>query len=385
MKGHIRKRGKTSWAIVLEIGHGPDGKRRQKWHSIKGNRKDAERELARLVHEFNLGNYVEPSRLTVREYLERWLSDYAATSVSAKTCECYRDMISAHITPALGNHKLSKLRPLHVQSFYSVALASGRKDGKGGLSAQSVLHFHRLLHRAFVHAVKWQLIARNVIDAVEPPRVEKLEMRALTEGETAKLIAVVKTSRVYVAVMLALTTGLRRGEVLALRWADIDLDSAGLAVNQSLEQTRGGLRFKAPKTSKSRRAVALPALAVEILREHRIAQTKERLALGSAYEDNGLVCARQDGSPWPPDTFSTAFASLIRRSNIPHLRFHDLRHTHATQLLRQGVHPKIVSERLGHSTIAITLDTYSHVLPGMQEDAAAKIDAALRVAMEDVG
>jgi len=175
---------------------------------------------------------------------------------------------------------------------------------------RGVLHFHRLLHRAFVHAVKWQLIARNVIDAVEPPRVEKLEMRALTEGETAKLIAVVKTSRVYVAVMLALTTGLRRGEVLALRWADIDLDSAGLAANQSLEQTRGGLRFKAPKTSKSRRAVALPALAVEILREHRIAQTKERLALGPAYEDNGLVCARQDGSPWPPDTFSTAFASL---------------------------------------------------------------------------
>ena len=221
MKGHIRKRGKTSWAIVLELGQGPDGKRRQKWHSVKGGRKDAERELARLVHEFNSGNYVEPSKLTVRDYLEKWLVDYAKPNVSAKTYERYHEMISGHIKPALGNHKLLKLRPLHVQTFYSEALANGRKDGKGGLSPQSLLHFHRLLHKAFENAVKWQLAARNVIDAVEPPRVERQEMRALDEKETARLLRITNSSRGRMPVLLAITTGLRRGEILALRWSDI--------------------------------------------------------------------------------------------------------------------------------------------------------------------
>jgi integrase len=206
-------------------------------------------------------------------------------------------------------------------------------------------------------------------------------MRALDEHATAKLLGAAEDTRLALPVMLAVTTGLRRGEILGLRWRDVDLQGGTLAVRPSLEQTRDGLAFKQPKTSKGRRVVALPSLALDALHQHKARQAAVKLALGPAYDDHDLVCAREDGRPWPPDGFSTAFVNLVRKAGIPPTRFHDLRHTHATQLLRQGVHPKIVSERLGHATVGITLDVYSHVLPGMQEEAAARTDAALRAAL----
>lgn len=383
MKGHIRKRGKASWAIVLDLGRDASGKRKQKWHSVKGTRKNAEKELARLLNDLNTGGYVEPSKITVREFLETWLTDYAAQTVAAKTLERYRGIIDGHVSPAIGGIKLAQLRPLHIQSFYTDALTTGRKNGRGGLSAQTVLHFHRVLHKALSQAVKWQLLARNIADAVEPPRPKRAEMQALDEADTAKLLQKLAGNRLYEPVVIALATGMRRGELLAVKWADVDLDGANLTIARSLEQTKDGVRFKTPKTDRSRRSIALPSFAVGILRAHKKQQAERKLKLGPIYKDNGMVFARDDGSIWPPDTFSTAFASFIRRSKLPHLRFHDLRHSHATQLLKQGVHPKVVSERLGHSKIGITLDTYSHVLPGMQEDAAQRIDASLRLAIQN--
>ena len=382
MKGHIRKRGKSSWAVVLDMGRDADGKRRQKWHSISGNRKDAQRELARLLNELNTGAYVEPSRMTISEFLDRWLADYAKPKVSPKTFERYQEMTDGHIRPALGSYLLPKLAPLHIQAFYSHALAAGRKDGRGGLSAQSVVHFHRLLHKALAQAVKWQLLARNPVDAVEPPRAERKEMRALDEDETANLLGLLAENRLYMPTMLAVTTGLRRGEILGLRWGNVDLVAGTLTVVQSLEQTKDGLRLKTPKTQRSRRSVALPAMTTAALRLHRSKQAEERLALGPVYDDEGFVCARPGGASWAPDVFSTAFAACVRRSGMKPFRFHDLRHTHASHLLRAGVHPKIVSERLGHSSVGITLDTYSHVLPGMQEGAVQLLDAALAIAMK---
>jgi integrase len=206
-------------------------------------------------------------------------------------------------------------------------------------------------------------------------------MQALDEHETAGLLSLFGETRLYVPVMLAVTTGLRRGEILGLRWSDLDLTEGVLTVVQSLEQTKDGLRFKPPKTHRSRRSIALPAITLETLRSHRAKQAAEKLSLGTAYEGNDLVCPRPGGSPWPPDMLSTAFAAFVRRSGLRHFRFHDLRHSHASHLLRAGVHPKIVSERLGHSTVGITLDTYSHLLPGMQENAAQLIDASIRSAI----
>lgn len=382
MKGHIRKRGKNSWAIVLDLGRDANGKRRQKWHTVRGGKRDAERELARIVNDIETGSYVEPSKISVREYLERWLNDYAKLAVSPKTHERYTQIIVGNIIPELGDVRLAKLRPLQIQAFYSKALSSGRKDGKGGLSAQTVLHFHRLLHRALGQAVKWQLLARNPVDAVEPPKPERAEMRALDSGETASVLRRLADTRLFAPVATAVTTGLRRGELLALRWKDLDLDGGYAMVKQSLEQTSDGIRFKVPKTDRSRRRIALSSFTVEILKSHKALQAAQQLALGPVYSDHELVFARPDGTPWPPDSFSTAFAAFVRRSGLPHFRFHDLRHSHATQLLAQMVHPKVVSERLGHSKIGITLDTYSHVLPGMQEDAAKKVDVALRAAIQ---
>jgi integrase len=382
VKGHIRKRGKSSWAVVIYLGRDASGKERHKWHSVRGTKRDAQRELARLLHETNTGSYVEPARMTVGEFLDRWLADYAKAKVLPKTFERYQEMIDGHIRPALGSYLLPKLAPLHIQSFYSEALASGRKDGRGGLSAQSVVHFHRLLHKALAQAVKWQLLARNPVDAVEPPRAERQEMRALDEDETARLLGLLEGNRLYIPALLAVTTGLRRGEILGLRWGDVDLAAGTLTVQQPLEQTKDGLRFKSPKTHRSRRSLALPAMAIEGLRSHRASQAEERLALGAAWKEHGLVCPCRDGAAWAPDTRSTAFAAFVRWSGVKPFRFHDLRHSHATHLLRAGVHPKVVSERLGHSSVGITLDTYSHVLPGMQQDAVRLIDGALTIAIK---
>lgn len=273
------------------------------------------------------------------------------------------------------------MKPVAIQSFYTDCLTAGRKDGTGGLSAQTVLHFHRVFHKALGQAMKWQLLARNPADAVEPPRPVKREMRALDEAGTARLLQVLDGNRLFLPVLLAVTTGLRRGEILALRWQDIDLEIGEAFVCRSLEQSKSGLRFKSPKTSKSRRKIALPSFALEYLRSHKLDQAKTKLRLGPAYEDHGLVCPAADGRPWAPDVLSTAFAAFIRNSSLSPIRFHDLRHSHATHLLKAGIHPKIVSERLGHATIAITLDTYSHVLPGLQEEAASRLDIALRSAI----
>ena len=383
MRGHIKQRAKGSWSIVLDLGRDATGKRKQKWSTIHGTKKEAQAELNRLLNEINTGEYIEPSRMLVSEYLKRWIKDYANPNVSPKTSERYAQIIHDNINPSLGQYALSKLKPLHIQSFYTDCLTSGRKDGKGGLAAQTVLHFHRLLRKAFLQAVKWQLLARNPVDAVEPPRPQRTEMNAINEKETALLLGKLTGSSLFTPVLLAVTTGLRRGELLALRWKDINLEDGRLTVNQSLEQTKTGLRLKTPKTERSRRQVPMPGIAVDILKDHKRQQNEERLRLGPVYQNNDLVFPRPDGSLMAPDSFSTNFAAFIRRSGLKHIRFHDLRHSHATQLLLQGVHPKIVSERLGHSNIGITLDTYSHVLPGMQEDAVLKIDASLRLAMQN--
>jgi integrase len=378
MKGHIRRRGDRSWAIVVDAGRNATGKRCQHWHSIKGTRKDAERELTRLLHAMNNGGYIEPSRLSVAEFLRKWLDDCAKSNVAGKTFERYEQLVLGHLNPKIGHVPLAKLHPLHIQDCYSEKLEHGRKDGKGGLSPQTVVHLHRVLRTALNQAVKWQMLARNPADAVEPPRAPRREMRALDEDGTAKLLGVFTRSRLYTPILIAVTTGLRRGELLGLRWRDIELDSGHLSISQALEQTHLGVAFKQPKTPRSRRTVALPQLAIEALRRHKAQQAEERLAFGPGYQDGGLVFACPDGTPWRPDAFSWAFAAQVRQSGLPHVRFHDLRHSHASQLLRQGVNAKVVSERLGHASVGFTLDVYSHVLPGMQDDAARRIDAALR-------
>lgn len=314
------------------------------------------------------------------EFLTKWL-EAAKTKVSAKTFERYEEIVRRHLNPAFGNLLMPKLTPIQIQTYYARSLASGRLDGSGGLSAQTVLHHHRILREALHQAVKWQLLARNPADAVDPPRPERKEMKALNESETAWLLEAAQGTRLYMPILLAVITGMRRGEILAFRWRDVDLEKSVLSVTPSLEETNEGLRFKEPKTARGRRMIALPPLAVEALCAHRTQQERQKALLGPAYKNNDLVLSTTDGDIWKPESFTALYFKFTKRIGVK-LRFHDLRHTHASQLLRAGISPKIVSERLGHSAVGITLDTYSHVLPGMQEDAAQKIDTALRKAIE---
>ncbi|MHB8804604.1 MAG: tyrosine-type recombinase/integrase [Coriobacteriia bacterium] len=375
MKGHVRKRG-SRWYVVLEQPRTSEGKRRQKWISAGDTKKQAEQLCAKLVHQLDTGGYVEPSKMTLAQYLDHWLEASAKPTTVAKTYERYAEIAHLYIGPKLGHIPLAKLQPLHIQTYYSEELASGSRRGNGGLSPQTVLHHHRVLHRALAQAVKWQMLARNPADAVEPPKPQRREMQALSAKQARELIDVLEGTQLHMPVLLAVLTGLRRGELLGLRWKDIDFERASLTVRRSLQQTSDGLYFKEPKTKGSKRTVALPANAVAALRSHKSLQAQVRLKLGPAYQDQGLVFADDLGNPWKPDSFTSNFRAASRRAGF-HIRFHDLRHTHATMLLEQGVHPKIVSERLGHSNIGITLDTYSHVLPNMQETAAAAIERAM--------
>jgi integrase len=389
MTGSLKQRSKGSWTIVLFLGRDPvTGKKRQKWHTINGNKKQAQAELNRFLHELQTGSYTEPANLTVKEYLGKWLADYAKVNVGAKTFERYSGIVRDHLVPELGSIPLQKLQPLHVQACYSKELLQGgRKDGRdGGLSAQTVLHHHRVLSEALKQAVRWQLVARNICDAVEPPRPEFREMVALEEARTAWLLDAALGTRLHIPILFAITTGMRRGEILAVRWQDTNLQSGWVTVRRSLQETKAGLTIKEPKSIRGRRRgrkpFTLPAIAIEMLECHRQEQEKRKAVLGPEYEDNDLICCRDDGSFWPPSAFTSAYRDLLRRRKIPNVRFHDLRHSHASQLLRAGVSPKVISERLGHSKVGFTLDIYGHILPGMEEEAAQKVDTGLRAALE---
>ena len=385
MRGHIRQRSPGSWEITYELPQDGSDKRRQRTQTVRGTKRDAQQELTRLLREIDTGGFVEPNRLTIGEYLERWLADYAKPNVGGKTYEVYRNHLRTQIIPPLGAIPLARLSPLDLQGLYARLRTEGRKDGRpGGLSARTILHFHRILHKALDQAVKWRLVARNVCDAVEPPRPQQQESHVLDEEQTVRLLEAAKGTQLHLPILLACATGARRGELLALKWENVDLEAGVICIRQALEQTTGSLKFKTPKTTKSRRTVVLPRFAVEALTRHRGEQAQHRLLLGPAYQDSGLVIARPNGLPVRPDNFSTEFGAFLKQHDLPHVRFHDLRHGHASQLFKAGVHVKVVRERLGHSGVGITLDTYGHVLPGMQEEAAQRLDEALLAAGSDL-
>lgn len=381
MKGHIRERSPGRWAIILDLRDPETGKRKRKWHTFVGTKREAQKECARLITAIGGGDYVEPAKETVAAFLDRWL-EHIKARVSPRSHERYSELAQKSIAPLLGNAVLTSLRPEQISRAYAKALVSGRRDGTGGLSPRSVHHMHRILKQALGQAVKWRILARNPADAVDPPKVERLKMRALDANETADLLAHFRPTRMFIPVVLGALCGLRRGEVTALCWRSVDFATGHLAIIESTEQTKAGIRTKETKSGRARR-VALPSLAVEELRRHRARQAEELLRLGIRLSDDDPVFAQADGRPVQPNSLTHEFTRILALSaTLPRVRFHDLRHSHATQLLTNGVHPKIAQERLGHSSIAITLDLYSHVLPGMQEDAAAKVDAALRAAID---
>jgi integrase len=380
VKGHIQKRSKGSWTLWVDLGRDLEtGKCKQQTLTVQGSKKDAERELRTVLTRIEGGAYVKPAKMTVGEYLKQWLESYVVTNVTPKTQERYEGIIRVHLMPAFGSLPLTALQPQHIQDYYSHALKSGRRDSSTRLSALTVRYHHIVLYEALKHAVKHGLLIRNVAEAVDPPTPERREIAIIDSDGVRMLLQAAEGMPYYTCIFTAIYTGLRRSELLGLRWYDIDLDLATLSVTQTLHQLKNGTYvFGKPKTKGSRRMITLsPSLAI-LLREHKAKQQFDRMLLGKPLSLTDLVFLNPDGSPLRPNTVSRAFERLARPLGFQGIRFHDLRHAHATLMLQQGIHPKIVSERLGHNSVAITLDLYSHVLPGLQEAAAIRFEECLK-------
>jgi integrase len=364
MRGHLKERSPGHWAIILDIHDPQTGKRRRKWHSFKGTKKEARIEQSRLITEMAAGAYVETDRTSLNDFLTRWESDWAATNVSGKTAERYSHLMK-HIRPTLGAKPMQAIRAQDLNALYTSL--------RDRLAPRTIGHVHRLLHLVFGHATKWGNVKRNVVALVNAPKVPVTEAPVLQLTEIPQMFDAVRGRSLYPIAVVALGTGMRRGELCALRWQDVNLDAATLRVERSLEQTRkSGLRFKEPKSKRGRRAISLSATVVAELRKRWAAQQEQRLSLGlGGSPADGLVFADWDGSPLAPDRLSDNFSNAMAAAGLPHVTLHTLRHTHASQLIRSGVDILTVSRRLGHANATVTLNVYGHLIT--TEDKAAEI------------
>ena len=372
MRGHIVKRYKDSYSIAITMPKDPTtGKCKKKWFTVKGTKKDAEKRLAELLHQLDTGAYMEPGKTTLGEFLERWLKDYAKPNLSPRGFDRYHGIIKVHLIPEMGNITLTQLRSDHLQSHYTSMLNKG-------LSAGTIRYHHAVIHKALQTAVKWGIVSRNVADGVDIPRVRRIEMQTWDEDDIDRFLEAAEESPYYALFYLALYSGMRRGELLALRWCDVDFIFSQVSVSRSLHQLKdGSYIFTQPKSAKSRRTIALSPSPILMLSDHKEKQAALWAAVGKPLTDDSLVFSTLEGKPLRPNTVTYAWKMLAAKAGVKPIRLHDARHTHASLMLKAEIHPKIVQERLGHASISMTLDTYSHVSPGLQTAAAQRYDDLL--------
>jgi integrase len=375
-EGSIYRRKDGRWVGQYTV-QTADGPKYRYIYGKKGDkREDVATKLTRAMADRDGGLIFDAGTVTLSDYLDRWLSDSVRDTVRQNTFDNYAYLVRKHIKPTLGRVKLKGLTPAHVRGLYREKLDSG-------LSSRTVNYIHVTLHKALKQAMNDGLIPRNVTDAVKAPRPAKKEVQALDPGQVRAFLEAARGDRLEALYEVAVTTGLRQGELLGLRWADIDLEAGKLAVRRALVAgsvgSRTGARFDAPKNSKSRRTVKLTASAVEALKRHKAAQNEERLKLGSLWEDHNLVFPNRAGKPMDHNNlYRRDFKKMLAKAGLPQtFRFHDLRHTCATLLLLKNVNQKVVQEILGHATITQTMDTYSHVLPTMQDTATEAMENIL--------
>jgi integrase len=368
MKGHIRERSPGCWAIVIDVRDPQTGARKRKWHAFRGTKREAQIECAKLIAAVGKGDYVEPSKTTVADFVRARISQWEASGeISARTAQRYRQLLENQTTPHIGTKVLRKLRPLDIEAWHTAL--------RDTVAARTIGHAHRVLSKALKDAAKNDIVTRNVCKDQPAPKVKDDE-RAIVRDVPA-LVAKLKDWRHGTLAMVALFTGLRLGEVLALRWNNVDLDHKVIHVHAALEQTLAfGIRFKSPKSKAGRRDVTMPDVLVDVLREHRKAQLELRLQLGAGkLPDDALLFATVNGEPLAPNLVSMLWGSFARGIGIPEVTFHGLRHTHASQLIDQGVDIATISKRLGHATPAITLGVYAHRFQRDDGKAAAAINA----------
>jgi integrase len=376
MTGHVRRRGERSWELKFDAGTDPlTGKRRIRYASFKGTKRAAEIELARLISEHASGQGVDPNKVTVGEFLTKWLADWAQQNVSPRTFEQYEGTVGRYIIGRIGGVPLQKLRPNHLQGLYAVLQRGGGSEGRP-LSACSVGHAHRLLHRALGHAQTWGVIATNPASAVSPPPIPHTEVQILTEDQIGITLKYLEGRTMRPIIAFLLGTGARRAEACGLRWKDLDLDRGVVTISASLEQTKRGLRLKEPKTRHGRRSVTLSPWLVAELRAHRARQFERRMALGLGRpSDDSPVFALWDGSWRAPHVISQKWALLAEHLGFPDVTLHALRHTHVSQLIAGGADVLTVSRRIGHANPTLTLNTYGHLFRNTDQAAADLTEA----------
>lgn len=372
MRGCISKRKNGTYAYTIEMGKHPEtGKRRQKMKAGFVTRKDAENALAQVLADMGRGNYVEETKEMVQEYFTKFL-DLKRPQLRPGTVKTYKWLINYHIIPKLGQIPLAKLTPHHLITMYE------KLRVECNLSPQTINHVHKVLHDGLATAVRHEVLQRNVAALVQPPKIPKTKMNVWNEEQLVRFLDYAKPYRYYMIILLAATCGLRRGEAIALRWGDVDFSKGTITVKQSYTRGEKGYIFQEPKTKAGIRTIALPQMTIDALKRQRAIQAQDKLASGAGYNDHGLISQTKKGLPINPYYFEARWLDMVRKSGLPKIRFHDLRHTHASLLLKQNVHPKVVSERMGHSSVGITLDRYSHTY-GVDYRAAEELDSVLKI------
>ena len=361
-EGSVYRRQDGRWAASITL----DDHKRKTFYGK--SRKEVLEKLKVALHEQQQGTLATGPQQTLKQYLEQWLEEVHKPTIRLSSYAKYRKLLDNHILPALGHIQIQKLTPQQIQSFYTKKL-------KDGLSATTIHVIHAVLHNALENAVRWGIISRNACDVISPPRQTRHEIQPLTKEQVQQLLKKARGHRLEALLTVAVTTGMRRGELIGLKWQDIDLEERTLYIRRTVDRiTKNGYVESEPKTAQSRRKVMLPLFVVEVLKQHRAHQEQLRQQAEASWQEHGLVFCNTHGGYFHPGHLYEMFQTLLRDAALPPMRFHDLRHSAASILLGMNVHPKVVQELLGHSQIGMTMDTYSHVLPSMQKDAMDKLD-----------
>ncbi|MCL6516588.1 site-specific integrase [Alicyclobacillus sp.] len=371
MPGQIINRGKNTWLVRVYMGTDASGKRRYHNKTVHGTKKDAERYLTGILRDRDLGLAIEDSRLTLQQYMEKWLVEVAKQRVSERVFTDYCKTISRHVYPAIGDKRLSQLKPLDIQMLINDMSQRG--------IIRTTRYTHMILNQALKQAVKWGMIPRNPAEMVNLPKERRNEMRVMSKDEAKRFLDAAMHDQYYALFALLITSGLRPAEAYGLKWDDVDLRAGKIRIQRSLERRDRVWYLKEPKTPQSRRTVPLPHDVVDALKQYRLEQEQRKLKAGENYHEYGFVFTSENGEPiHHHNLVKRHFKPILRAAGLPEdIRLYDLRHTCATLLLLAGENPKIVSERLGHSSVTMTLDRYSHVLPDMQKSAADKLQNML--------
>jgi integrase len=374
MSVNLQRRGK-SWRLRYDLDPDASGARQRRSATFTGTKAQARAQAAKLLANIANGVDIDPSKRTVAEHLRSWLS--GPHDLSGKTVERYAELAEQQIIPHLGGLTLQKLRPAHIADWHAALLKNGGQGGRP-LSGRTTGHAHRVLHRSLELALKRELVSRNVASVIAPPKVADVEVKSLKADQVALVLEALKGHWLESIVIMALTSGARRGEILGLSWGAIDLVRGSMTIERSLEQTRAGLAFKAPKTRNGRRHVSLPVIAIEALKAHRIRQLEMwmRLGLGKLNDDT-LVFTTPDGRPMPPNNLSRDWAIFVKARKLSASSFHSLRHSHASLLISSKLDPVSVARRIGHASASTTMRIYAHLWKENDDLAANAIDAAL--------